>query len=301
MNIEHLRYFQTLAACKSYTQAAKQLFISQPALSYAMTTLEKNTQLALFDRSERGCKLTPAGEEYLVHVDRALRELELGKARARTIMGGSSVVRISLMRVLGAVFLPEAIRAFRQAFPDEEYSFDLELGIASEVVADLERGRSGIGLTAYVKADGIELVPVARQKLVVIVPPDHALASRDSISLAEAAQYPQVGFTVGTGLRSEVDFMLQNVGAAAQYLSEEREDYTVAGMVAAGLGIAITPQLAVFDQLDVKCLEIEDEHRHRIFYLAHPDVSKLTLAEERFIKFTKEKVAEDGLAEVEKS
>ena len=86
-------------------------------------------------------RLTPAGEEYLKHVDRAIEELDIGKARARTIAGGASIVRISLMRVLGAIFLPNAITRFKQAFPDEECKFDLRLGIASEVAADIEEVR----------------------------------------------------------------------------------------------------------------------------------------------------------------
>ena len=141
MDFDHLRYFQTLAACGSYTAAAKQLFISQPALSYAISQLEARTEIKLFERTARGVRLTPAGEEYLKHVDRAIEELDIGKARARTIAGGASIVRISLMRVLGAIFLPNAITRFKQAFPDEECKFDLRLGIASEVAADIEEVR----------------------------------------------------------------------------------------------------------------------------------------------------------------
>ena len=115
MDFDHLRYFQTLAACGSYTAAAKQLFISQPALSYAISQLEARTEIKLFERTARGVRLTPAGEEYLKHVDRAIEELDIGKARARTIAGGASIVRISLMRVLGAIFLPNEITRFKQA------------------------------------------------------------------------------------------------------------------------------------------------------------------------------------------
>lgn len=162
MDFDHLRYFQTLAACGSYTAAAKQLFISQPALSYAISQLEARTEIKLFERTARGVRLTPAGEEYLKHVDRAIEELDIGKARARTIAGGASIVRISLMRVLGAIFLPNAITRFKQAFPDEECKFDLRLGIASEVAADIEEGRSGIGLCSRVSNEELKHIAVAK-------------------------------------------------------------------------------------------------------------------------------------------
>ena len=214
MDFDHLRYFQTLAACGSYTAAAKQLFISQPALSYAISQLEARTEIKLFERTARGVRLTPAGEEYLKHVDRAIEELDIGKARARTIAGGASIVRISLMRVLGAIFLPNAITRFKQAFPDEECKFDLRLGIASEVAADIEEGRSGIGLCSRVGNEELKHIAVAKQKLVVIAPRDHELARKDSVNLIEAARYPQVGFAPGTGLRQTVDKMFSDAGVS---------------------------------------------------------------------------------------
>lgn len=301
MDFDHLRYFQTLAACGSYTAAAKQLFISQPALSYAISQLEARTEIKLFERTARGVRLTPAGEEYLKHVDRAIEELDIGKARARTIAGGASIVRISLMRVLGAIFLPNAITRFKQAFPDEECKFDLRLGIASEVAADIEEGRSGIGLCSRVGNEELKHIAVAKQKLVVIAPHDHELAQKDSVNLIEAARYPQVGFAPGTGLRQTVDKMYSDAGVSVRYLSEEREDYTVTGMVAASFGIAVVPRLAIFDQLDVRCLEIENENNYRTFYMVYSENAALTSAEKRFIDFARMEVAERGLSNAEMS
>ena len=301
MDFDHLRYFQTLAACGNYTAAAKQLFISQPALSYAMSQLEARTEIKLFERTSRGVRLTPAGEEYLKHVNRAIEELDIGKARARTIAGGASIVRISLMRVLGAIFLPNAITRFKQAFPDEECKFDLRLGIASEVAADIEEGRSGIGLSSRVSNADLEQVAVAKQKLVIITPCDHDLARKKSVNLIEAAKSPQIGFAPGTGLRPTVDKMYSDAGVSVRYLSEEREDYTVAGMVAAGFGIAVVPRLAIFEQLDVSCLEIENENNYRTFYMVYSKNAALTSAEKRFIEFARMEVAERGLANAEMS
>lgn len=301
MDFDHLRYFQTLAACGNYTAAAKQLFITQPALSYAISQLEARTDIKLFERTARGVTLTPAGEEYLKHVDRALEELEVGKARARIIAGGSSIVRISLMRVLGAIFLPNVITRFRAAHPEEDCKFDLRLGVSSEVAADVEEGRSGIGLCARAENEALSQMAVAKQKLVVIAPKDHELSGKTSVNLLEAAKYPQVGFEANTGLRAIVDKMYRDVGVSARYIIEEREDYAVAGMVAIGFGIAVVPRLAILEQLDVSCLEIENDNNYRTFYLAYAKNGNLTSAERRFIDFARAEVAEHGLANAEVS
>lgn len=154
--------------------------------------------------------------------------------------------------------------------------------------------RSPVSLPCFV-------LPVAKQKLVVIAPRDHELARKDSVNLIEAARYPQVGFAPGTGLRQTVDKMYSDAGVSVRYLSEEREDYTVTGMVAAGFGIAVVPRLAIFDQLDVRCLEIENENNYRTFYMVYSENAALTSAEKRFIEFAQMEVAERGLSNAEMS
>ncbi len=300
MDFDHLRYFQTLAACGNYTAAAKRLFISQPALSYAMAQLEKRIELKLFERTSHGVVLTPAGEEYLTHVDRALEELEIGKARARVIMGGAQIIRISLDRLTGAIFLPGAIMRFKRENESEDFEFSLRPGVTSEIISDLEDGKSGIGLCSQADHPAIESFPVAKQRLVVIVPADHELAGRKSVNLIEVARYTQVGFSPTTGLRRVVDDLFAAAGVVPHYLSEEREDYTVAGMVAAGFGIAVVPRLAIFEQLDIRCLEIDNENNGRTYCLAYLKEGKLTQAERRFIDFTRREVEAHGLANIER-
>ena len=169
------------------------------------------------------------------------------------------------------------------------------------MAADIEEGRSGIGLCSRVGNEELKHIAVAKQKLVVIAPRDHELARKDSVNLIEAARYPQVGFAPGTGLRQTVDKMFSDAGVSVRYLSEEREDYTVTGMVAAGFGIAVVPRLAIFDQLDVCCLEIENENNYRTFYMVYSENATLTSAEKRFVEFAQMEVTERGLSNAEMS
>ena len=72
-------------------------------------------------------------------------------------------------------------------------------------------------------------------------------------------------------------------------------------MVAIGFGIAVVPRLAILEQLDVSCLEIENDNNYRTFYLTYAKNGNLTSAERRFIDFARAEVAEHGLANAEVS
>ena len=78
MNLNQLYYFQTLAKCEHYTQASKELFISQPSLTYAMKELEKELGCPLFYKSGRNIKLTDEGKQFLEYVNKSLSTLNEG-------------------------------------------------------------------------------------------------------------------------------------------------------------------------------------------------------------------------------
>ena len=90
MNLNHLSYFRVLAKLEHYTQAAEELSITQPSLSHAMSTLEKDLGTYLFEKQGRNIKLTKYGKIYFEYVDRALSELEKGEKKIRELTNVST-------------------------------------------------------------------------------------------------------------------------------------------------------------------------------------------------------------------
>ena len=90
MNLNHLSYFRILAKLEHYTQAAEELSITQPSLSHAMSTLEKDLGTYLFEKQGRNIKLTKHGKIYFEYVDRALSELEKGEKKIRELSNVST-------------------------------------------------------------------------------------------------------------------------------------------------------------------------------------------------------------------
>ncbi len=110
-------------------------------------------------------------------------------------------------------------------------------------------------------------VPVTQQKLVVIVSQNHPLAHRKTIDLAETASYPQIYFAQGSGLRNVIDALYQKAGKRPKIAYETEEDQVIAGLVAAGFGIAIVPYMDLLLKLDVAILPISAPPYKREFFM----------------------------------
>lgn len=139
----------------------------------------------------------------------------------------------------------------------------------------------------------IEFIPVAKQDLVVIVPPDHPLAEKEEVHLTETLPYKQIIFKKRSGLRHIIDELFEQINAYPEVSYEIEEDQVAAGFVANGFGIAIAPDIPILHSLDVKILPLVSPAWQRRFYMAmlkdvyHPPVV------EEFKKFVIAQTRED--------
>lgn len=104
MNLFYLRYFVTLARVKHYTRAAEQLCITQPSLSHAISQLENELGVPLFEKSGRNTTLTRFGEEFLVCAEHTLSTLDAGVSSIRKSARGEGLIRLGFLRTLGVEF-----------------------------------------------------------------------------------------------------------------------------------------------------------------------------------------------------
>ena len=106
MELTQLKYFQAMAKCRHFTQAAEEMAVSQSALSRSIQKLEQELGVTLFERHGRTSDLTEAGQKFLFHVDRVIRELALAEQEIELDNGGAGVVHLSFLHSLGDTFLP---------------------------------------------------------------------------------------------------------------------------------------------------------------------------------------------------
>ena len=102
----------------------------------------------------------------------------------------------------------------------------------------------------------------------MIVPENHPLAIRNSITLTETLQYPQIIFSKRSALRPIIDELFDIAGGYPEVVYEIKEDQVIAGFVSKGFGIAVVPDMPILETMNVKKLEINSPNWQRNFYLA---------------------------------
>lgn len=286
MNLDHLRYFVKLSELQHYTRAAEQLCISQPSLSHAISQLESELGVPLFEKSGRNTVLTRYGEEFLECAQRSLGILDAGMESLQRSAKGEGVVRLGFLRTLGVDFIPKLTSDFIAADPNSGVEFSFHSDLSSGLIDGLLQHKFDLVFCSEPeKSLGLTATPVTSQKLVMIVPNGHPLADRESIGLAETLGYPAVWFAKGSGLRKVVDGMYEQVGGKPISVVETEEDEVIAGLVAAGFGIAVVPDMDMLHKLDISVLEITSPPYHRDFFMAWDDSVFMSPAAQRFRSF----------------
>ncbi len=286
MNLEYIRYFVKLAELEHYTKAAEELCISQPSLSHAIRQIENELGVQLFERKGRHTLLTRFGEEFLDTSRRTLSALDTGISALKRSAAGEGVIRLGFLRGLGVDFVPRLAREFiaQNLGKDIRFTFHTE---RTEALLDKlsERGFDLVFCSAPKPEQNMRATPVLSQKLVVIVPKGHPLAEKKSVNLAETLNYPQIYFAAGSGIRDVIDGLFSATGGQPKIISETEEDQVIAGLVAAGFGIAVVPEMEILTNLDVAVLEIEYPPYKREFFMVENTEMYLSPAASAFRDF----------------
>ena len=286
MNLLHLRYFVELAHTKHFTRAAERLCITQPSLSHAITQLETELGVPLFERSGRSTALTRFGEQFLTCAQQTLSTLDEGVDALQRVARGEGLIRLGLLRTLGVDFVPGLAARYLRENPDRNLRFTFNTGVTQQLLEGLTARRFDLVFCSQPPARlQLTAVPVSRQDLVLIVPRAHPLAALHAVDLAETLPYPQVYFSPGSGMRDVVDGLFAQIGGSPQIAYETEEDQVIAGLVAQGFGIAVVPYMEMLLRLDVKILQISHPVWERNFYLVSDDSSYMPPAVRKFRQF----------------
>jgi DNA-binding transcriptional LysR family regulator len=255
MELYQLRSFLRVAAEGSFTRAGEALHLSQPAVTQHVGALERELGTALFERTGRGVRLTPAGEALAQAARGSLALLEEGRQRIADLSAGLSGRLLLGAGVTTSVFqLPGWLRAFREAYP----------GI--EVVVRTGRSREVATLALDREIDlGIVTSPVGHEELVarplydeaihLVAPPGDPLAGRE-VPLAKLERAPLILFSRGSGFRDYLDRSLSVAGVVPRVKMESDSVEAIKSFVAVGLGLSFLPAAAVAGEIDTGALAL---------------------------------------------
>ncbi|MDO4680769.1 MAG: LysR family transcriptional regulator [Aerococcus sp.] len=277
MNLYHLRYFVMLAKYEHYTQAARKLRITQPTLSNAIQKLEAELQVPLFERSGRNIQLTSVGELFLKRMELILEMLDEEVEDIQLLGAGKGPIRVATLRELGKAFVPQLCRTFlddrknRQEDPGIQFFFNHESALTPDMLESLERDEIDVAFCSKLQEDpdGITFIPIHAQEFYLVTPRNHPLAHFDHLPLNAIEDYPFVHFIQNTGLRDNIDHLLQSHHIQPQISYEASEDDTIMGLVEQGFGITIMPKFTNIETYDVTLIPLEDVNEKRLFYMAY--------------------------------
>lgn len=243
--LRQIRSFVMVARTSSFTQAARALHLSQPALTVRIRQLEQTLGVPLFDRNTRSVQLTRVGRELAPQLERLQEELESVLAQTREqAQGQRGVVRLACIPSFAASALPEAITAFRARHP--QITFSLKDTNWSRVVAMVRSGEVdfGVGDKATIEPD-LEFIQVMEDRMQVIYRKDHPIAALKKVTLTKLAEHSMVMMDPETSARGTIDAAFAAAGCYPARACEVMYMATAVAMVRAGLGFAILPATAI--------------------------------------------------------
>lgn len=286
MNLSHLRYFVQLAKTGHYTRTAEQLYITQPSLSHAISQLEHELGVPLFEKAARGVTLTQFGQQFLESVQQSLAILDESVHYLQQCAKGSGIIRLGLLRTLGVDYVPKLAAEYIKLHPEQKVEFTFQSGVTFELLEKLKRREVDLVFSSKAPDEyNLTSLPVTHQDLVLIVPANHPLAAKHTAELSEILDEPFIQFAHGSGLRYVVDGLFAAIDAVPNTAYETQEDQVVAGMVANGFGIAIVPYMDMLLRLNVKILQIAKPNPDRKFFLVTDPTVTLSPAASGFRDF----------------
>src|SRR6266576_2754891 len=249
LNVGRLRVLKEVAYRGSFSGAAEALSYSQSAVSQQIAALEAETGLTLLERHPRGVSLTAAGQALLRHAEGILARLETAEEALSAIAGlRGGRLRMASFPTAGATLMPLAIATFRAAYPDVELT--LAEGEPEEIVPRLRAGE--LDLALLFEFDDEEPLPadltgspLLEDPMYLALPREHRLVKKGKLRLEELQHEAWVQTSSASPCARHVVRCCHAAGFEPS-VSFESDDYqTVQGLVAAGVGVALIPELAL--------------------------------------------------------
>lgn len=175
-------------------------------------------------------------------------------------------------------YIPQLISSFQ----NENVTFQCHSGFSYELIHDLKKNDLDIVFCSYVDDQEIYFKPIITQEFYVIVSLNHPLAKNDEIDLKQIEDLPFITFTKNSGIRPMIDHLLEKSKIHPHISMELEEDEVVGGFVGHDLGVAIVPDMAVYDLLPIKKIKIKDIDEKQTFYMAY---LKNTQKSKAFLEF----------------
>lgn len=264
MDIRHLTYFIEVAHHRSFTKAAQALHITQPSISKMIKLLEEELDVILFYRSAKQIELTDAGKALLYQSQQIVNSFQnLTSDLADVINSKKGAITIGLPPMVGAKFFPQIISDFTTMHPQISLTL-LEAG-SEKVQMGIDDGSLDIGVVMLpVDENNFEMFPIINEPMMLIVHPDHILATQSIVEFNQLKDENFIFFRKSFTLHDRIITKCIESGFAPNIVFKSSHWDFIVEMVAINFGIALLPKTICrdLDQNRVKILQIAEPMIH---------------------------------------
>jgi DNA-binding transcriptional LysR family regulator len=243
-----LQVFYTVAKQLSFTKAAEQLFMTQPAVTFQVKQLEEQFNTRLFERSHGRISLTPAGELVFGYAERILNLSQEMETRVTELTGAiAGPLLIGASTTIAEYLLPRVLGEFKAAHPEVQ----AHLTVANSETIESRVADAGIDvglIESHSHLPGLQSQECCEDELVMICAPGHRLARAAAVTAEQVAAEPFVSRESGSGTREFSDAYLRKAGVATEDMNivmELGSPEAIKGVVENGIGVAILSRATV--------------------------------------------------------
>lgn len=249
MDIQNIRAFLMVSETRSFSRAAEKLFITQPAISKRISTLEYSLDCQLFDRLGKNIQLTQAGEALIPSYQRILAEIEESKriiSTLRTQVSGH--LKFGTSHHIGLHRLPPILKQYTNQYPQVE--LDIRFMDSEQAAALILKG--DIELALITLPDDIEnqlsTIPIWTDTMYCMVAKDHVLAKQKDVTIKQLSEHGVLLQAQSTHTRDIIDQALK-LNTNIKVIMESNYLETIKAMIQNGLGWGVLPESMIDDSL----------------------------------------------------
>ncbi len=292
MELFQLRYFVVAAKRLHFTQAAAECFVSQPSLSHQIANLEKEVGAPLFYRQGKSVSLTDAGEVLLTFAERILSEEISAKHAIQEVVGlRQGSLAIWTLPTAGQRLLPPLLAKFRISHPNIQISLR-EMVPSLSISEAVDSGRADIGIVHLPnEKELLQQMELLTEEIAVVVPVGHWTVESNVVPLASLSGEDFIWAPEGATRSHPLYAACLGAGFIPKIACTSGSAQGMQALVAAGLGIALLPRLAIHPQEGVAIVELESPKPTRTL-VAVWRKDRLTHAARAFLSFLKSVVSD---------
>ena len=288
MELRQLQYFVRVARLQHVTKAAEELHVAQSAVSRQIHRLEEELGAHLFMQKGRNVQLTPVGHLFLRRAESILTDLDRAVSEIHEFLDPEAgEIRLGFPHSLGYHLIPRVVAAFRKLHPNVKFRF--RQGMYASLIRDVAEAEVDLAfISPYPeKSELVTGEVVLTEELFAILPENHPLALEVSIDLTQLKDETFVMFSPGYSLRPLVWEACKEAGFTPTIGFEGEETDTIRGLVAAGMGVSLLPEMALYytSELMPAVVKVSRPHVTRTIGLIRRNGGKLPTVAKMFHSF----------------